>query len=61
MKTEPKTFKYKVSRLTKPWALSGVEAVIRALSGDAIKPEDIITLEINNEEKSVKKKRIKKK
>jgi hypothetical protein len=32
---------YKVSRLTKPWALKGTESVIRALSGSALDGVDV--------------------
>ena len=54
MSYEPKTFKYKVSRLTKPWAIKGCESAIRALAGSAIKPEDKVIIEINNEPKKLR-------
>ena len=42
-----RTFVYTVSRLTKPWALKGVESAIRALAGDAIKETDKIRIKRN--------------
>jgi hypothetical protein len=44
-----RTFVYTVSRLTKPWALKGVEPAIRALAGNAIKETDKIKIKINKE------------
>ncbi len=41
---EPKTFTYHVGPLTKDWAFKGTESVIRALSGDAIKPHDKVII-----------------
>ena len=38
---------YKVSRLTKPWALKGTESAIRALAGNALDGVDI-RLKIND-------------
>jgi len=33
---------FKVFELTKPWALKGVEPVIRALGGEAVKNKKIV-------------------
>jgi len=48
-----KKIKFKVSRLTKPWALPGVEADIRALWGEESNKFDI-ELEINKEPRKKK-------
>jgi hypothetical protein len=42
-----RTFIYTVSRLTKSWALKGVESAIRALAGNAIKETDKIRIRRN--------------
>lgn len=57
VKPPRKEITFKVSRLTKPWALKGAESVIRALSGSALDNFDI-KLEIND--KPLKMKQIKK-
>ena len=48
VKPPRKQITFKVSRLTKPWALVGTESIIRALSGNALDDFDI-KLEINQE------------
>jgi hypothetical protein len=53
LKTPRKKIKFKVSRLTKPWALPGVESAIRALWGPKSDEFDI-ELEINKEPKKKK-------
>ncbi len=45
-----KQITFKVSRLTKPWALPGAESAIRALSGNALDNFDI-NLKINDKPK----------
>ena len=43
----PRVVTYKVSRLTKPWALKGTESAIRALAGNALDGVEI-RLKIND-------------
>jgi hypothetical protein len=42
-----RTLVYTVSRLTKSWALKGVEPAIRALAGNTIKETDKIRIKRN--------------
>jgi hypothetical protein len=53
VKPPRKQITFKVSRLTKPWALRGTESAIRALSGNALDNFDI-KLEINQKPKKMK-------
>jgi len=53
VKPPRKEITFKVSRLTKPWALKGTEGIIRALSGNALDNFDI-KIEINQEPKKMK-------
>ena len=55
-RTTPRVVTYKVSRLTKPWALKGTESAIRALAGNALDGVEI-RLKINDA-KPVAKKRV---
>ena len=48
---------FKVSRLTKPWALKGTESVIRALSGSALDGVDV-RVQINDAKPVVRKRTV---
>ena len=50
----PRVVTYKVSRLTKPWALKGTESAIRALAGNALDGVEI-RLKINDARPVAKK------
>lgn len=53
VKPPRKEITFKVSRLTKPWALKGTESAIRALAGNALDNFDV-KVEINKEPRKMK-------